>query len=97
MVFFGPHQDAIAIAKQAIQRKDASLYLETAQVDPKSVLEAIRQVGSERVLFGTDATYYGKEHYARYEPMIDLLRKELDASDLANVFHKNAERIFRLN
>jgi predicted TIM-barrel fold metal-dependent hydrolase len=97
MVFFGPHEDAIAIVKQAMQQKDADLYLETAQVDPKSVLEAIREVGSERVLFGTDATYYGKDHYSRYEPMIELLRKELNASDLANVLHKNAERLFRIN
>lgn len=97
MVFFGPHEKAIQVAKQAIERQDANLYLETAQVDPESVLEAIRQVGSERVIFGTDATYYGKEHYSRYEPMIRLLRKELNDSDFANVFHKNAERIFKLN
>lgn len=96
MVFFGPHEEAIRIVKESLARKDANLYVETAQVEPSSALQAVRELGSEHVLFGTDATYYGKEHYARYEPMIRLLRKELSDSDFQNVFHRNAERLFNI-
>jgi predicted TIM-barrel fold metal-dependent hydrolase len=96
MGFLGPHGSAIAAVKEALTKKDAQLYLETSQADPAAVLQAIKELGSERVLFGTDATYYGKEHYEKYEALMARLQKELSAEDFAKVVRGNAERLFRL-
>ncbi len=96
MGFLGPHGSAIATVKEALTKKDAQLYLETSQADPEAVMQAITELGSERVLFGTDATYYGKEHYNKYEVMMARLQKELAAEDFAKVVRGNAERLFGL-
>jgi len=96
MGFFGQHKDAIAVVQESIDKGDALLYLETAQADPDAVLRAIRQFGSQRVLFGTDASYYGREHYSRYEALVRRLKARLAADDFANVMHANAERLFPL-
>jgi predicted TIM-barrel fold metal-dependent hydrolase len=96
MGFLGPHGSAIATVKQALTKGDAQLYLETSQADPAAVLQAIHELGSERVLFGTDATYYGKEHYEKYEVMMARLKNELAAEDFAKVVRGNAERLFGL-
>lgn len=96
MTFFGPHESAISVVKESLRKKDARLYLETAQAKTEDVLKAIRELGSERVLFGTDATYFGKQHYEKYEQLVDRLRRELSPADFANVMHKNAERLFPL-
>ncbi len=93
---FGPHELAIRIAEQAFKNQDAKLYLETAQVDPVSVLKAIRTIGSDHVLFGTDACYYGKNHYSSYEKLLDVLKKELKKEDLENVLSLNAKKMFKL-
>lgn len=96
MGFGRDHAHAIAVAKEALVKKDAQLYVETAQAEPAAVLDAIKQLGAERVLFGTDATYYGKEHYARYEKLIVLLKEKLTAEEYAQVMRGNAERLFKL-
>lgn len=96
MGFLGPHGSAIATVKEALTKKDAQLYLETSQADPAAVLQAIKELGSGRVLFGTDATYYGKEHYEKYEAMMARLKNELSAEDFAKVVRGNAKRLFGL-
>lgn len=97
MVFEGgPHGPAIDACRSALDTGDADLYLETAQADPAGVVDAVRAVGADRVLFGTDATYYGAEHYERYEPMVELLRRELPAGELRAVMGGNARRLFEL-
>jgi uncharacterized protein len=96
MGFGRDHAHAIAVAKEALTKKDAQLYVETAQAEPEAVLDAIKQLGADRVLFGTDATYYGKEHYARYEKLVALLKEKLAAKDYAKVMRGNAERLFKL-
>lgn len=82
--------------QQALKNQDAKLYLETSEVDPASVLKAIRTAGSDHVLFGTDACYYGKNHYASYEKLIEVLQSELKKEDLENVLSGNARRLFNL-
>ncbi len=96
MGFGGQHQASIDVVKQAIQKKNALLYLGTAQADPKAVVKAVKELGSPYVMFGTDATYFGMNHYDRYKPMVELLQKELSAADFANVMRRNAKRVFAL-
>ncbi|MBI4427860.1 MAG: amidohydrolase family protein [Ignavibacteriales bacterium] len=96
MVFFGPHGDAIDVVKESMTKGDAQLYLETAQAKPEDIVRAVKTLGSERVLFGTDATYYGKEHYTKYESMVRQLKAELSPRDFANVMRENAKGLFKL-
>lgn len=96
MGFLGPHQSAIAVVKEALKKGDAQLFLETSQADPTEVLRAIKELGSDRVLFGTDATYYGEAHYEKYEALMTRLQKELAVEDFAKVVRGNAERLFKL-
>jgi uncharacterized protein len=91
---FGPHESAIRIAAEALKNKDAQLYLETSQVDPNSVLKAIQTVGADHVLFGTDACYYGKNHYASYQKLIEVLKGELKKEDAEKVLSGNAKKLF---
>lgn len=97
MGFGTDHEEAVSCVEQSIKSKDANLYLETAQADPAKVLAAIKRVGSKRVLFGTDATYYGKQHYDFYVPLMDSLRSKLKPAELNDVLHANAERLFKLS
>lgn len=96
MGFGRDHAHALAVAKEALAKRDAQLYLETAQAEPEAVIEAVRTLGSERILFGTDATYYGRNHYARYEALLGRLRSELSADDYSNIVRRNAERLFKV-
>ena len=96
MVAFGPHEPAIIVAKEALTKRDADLYLETSQAHPDAVIRAIQELGSDRVLFGSDATYYGKNHYDRYVKLIERLQKELNAEQFNAVMNGNARKIFGL-
>ena len=96
MGFLGPHQDAIAIVKKSIEQKDAQLYLETSQAEPAAVLQAVKELGAGYVLFGTDATYYGKEHYEKYVDLVNLLRTNLSEEEFVRVMRENAIKLFRL-
>ena len=87
------HREAVAAVLQSVRQKDADLYLETAQMDPASVLSVLAAVGPDRVLFGTDATYYGRRHYETYRPLLEALRSH---GALRKVAHENAVRLFRL-
>jgi uncharacterized protein len=96
MGFFGPHERAIQVAARSRKNRDAKIYLETSQVDVSSVLLAVKQLGSSAVLFGTDATYYGRNHYSRYQNLLNSLRQNLTREEYFDVTAGNAIRIFRL-
>jgi predicted TIM-barrel fold metal-dependent hydrolase len=96
MGFFASHNPAIQAAAHAKQNHDALLFLETAQVEPSAVLDAIKTLGSDFVLFGTDATYYGREHYAKYQKLLESLQKNLSAEDYRKVTSENATLLFHL-
>lgn len=95
--FYASHVPAVEVVKDSIARHNARLYLETAQVKPDDVLVMIREVGADHVVFGTDATYFGADHYAHYEDTIHLLREKLSADDFRKVVHDNAVIIFSLS
>ncbi len=96
MGFLGPHHDATAAVKEALAKKNADLYLETSQADPVAVLQAVAEVGADRILFGTDATYYGREHYEKYLIMVGQLQQKLQKSDFDKIMQTNATKLFRL-
>jgi hypothetical protein len=95
--FQGPHEPAMEAAETALRDGSAQLWLETAQLPPERAVEAVERVGPGRVLFGTDATFFGRGHYARYEPQLEALARALGAADLARVLGGNARSLFRLD
>lgn len=94
--FQGPHEPAMAAAEAALADGSANLWLETAQLPPEVALEAVERVGAGRVLFGTDATFYGRGHYARYGPLLEAFARELGEEDRARILNGNARALFRL-
>lgn len=92
----GPHGPAIEAAREARRAGSALLHLETAQADPAAVLEAVERVGADRVLFGTDATYFGRHHYEEYRTMLERMRHALGADDRRRILYENALSLFRL-
>ncbi len=94
--FGGPHAPAMAVVEEALSDRSADLWLETSQLPPEVALEAVERVGAERVLFGTDATFFGTGHYARYRPLLDALKSGLPTEAVARVLHGNALELFRL-
>jgi predicted TIM-barrel fold metal-dependent hydrolase len=90
------HEEAVRVVEESIRQGDARLYLETAQVEAEAALALVRRVGADRVLFGTDATYFGTDHYVRYAALVRLLAQALTPEEFAQVMRGNAERLFRL-
>ena len=86
----------IAVVEKSLAAGEANLYVETSQTPVEWIVEAVRRLGEDRVLFGTDATYYGAAHFATYAPVVSRLRRELSAPALAAVMGGNARRLFRL-
>lgn len=97
MGFGGPYEPSIREVEEALRTGDADLYLETAQAPVEAVLDALRRVGAARVLFGTDATYFGRGHYERYQALRAALAGSLDPDDLDRVMGGNARDLFRLH
>lgn len=97
MGFDDEHDVAITTAKAAFDKGDAQLYLETSQADPDSVMDAIETLGVDRVLFGSDATYFGANHYRHYEDQIKRLSSKLTPAEFEKVVHGNAVRLFNLH
>lgn len=96
MGFLGPHEGAISVVEESIRDGDAQLYLETAQADPQMVVQAVRELGAERVLFGSDATYYGDKHYEEYRGLIETLKDSLSEEEFELVIRGNAKSLFRI-
>lgn len=98
---------AIETARQA-----PNIYLDTSWVPSEKVIKAVREIGYERVLFGTDAPVASffktgdHEHYDHYflynaiplqqPPFIRTIHRELSLVEYEHVMYLNAKRIYRL-
>ena len=99
------NEEGINVVEQALKNKDANLYLETSWTKPETVVEAIKRVGADRVIWGTDAPIgdYGENSTReRYIDNINLVKNALkkefgeNAKDIENkIFYENAEKLFK--
>ena len=99
------NQDGINAVKDSLSKKDANLYLETSWTKPETVVKAIKEVGADRVLFGTDAPigdfneFANKTKYYEYVNSVqNAIRSEFkEKADevIEKVFYKNAEGLFK--
>ena len=85
---------AIQTVARALEAGDADLYLGTGRATPEMVLRAVRELGAERVLFGTATADSGKAYGERNRAVVGLLEEELGAVELARVLGGNAVRLF---
>ena len=99
------NREGIDVVEQSLRNKDANLYLETSWAKPEAVIEAIKRVGPDRVIWGTDAPIgdYGENsNRERYIDNINVLKNAIrnefgkDAEKIENkVFYENAEKLFK--
>jgi predicted TIM-barrel fold metal-dependent hydrolase len=73
-----------------------NLYGDTTWVDPASALKAVRECGSDKIMFGTDAPIDGVDTYEKYEELIEYLSETLTEEEFANVFYNTAKELFKL-
>lgn len=85
------HGNVIYIdASIGVARRHPNVWLETSGM-PMSVkiLEAVRTIGSERVLYGSDGPWH--------EPKVEQLKVQLaglEPHDLENVMHRSSQKLF---
>ncbi|MBI4854783.1 MAG: amidohydrolase family protein [Acidobacteria bacterium] len=96
MGFNTSHEEAINVAQEAKNKKDALIYLEISHVPVQEILKAIKTVGADRVIFGTDATYYGRNHYDTYLGPLKTIKGAISATEFQQFIHNNAVEIFHL-
>ncbi len=82
-------------AIELINQSD-NVYGDTCEVQHANVLQAINECGSEKILFGTDAIVHGIDTYARYLPLIDLIRRNFGREQADNVLFRNCQKLFDL-
>jgi len=87
---------ALDVAVHARRQENAELYLDTSHADADGVRLAVRSLGAQYVLFGSDALSYGDAHLPRHIALLDELRKTLPSNEFKQVAGENAVRLFRL-
>jgi predicted TIM-barrel fold metal-dependent hydrolase len=94
MVHMGMNSDnteAVSVIKNS-----TNIYGDTCIVKHENVLNAIRECGSDKILFGTDSTVNGIDTYERYLPLIDKINNTFSEKDALNVLGLNCMTIFNL-
>ncbi|MGH7965559.1 MAG: amidohydrolase family protein [Candidatus Binatia bacterium] len=103
--YLGPQEGRRRAAEHA--REQSNLYLETSWCQSQTILQLVKEVGPDRVLFGSDASVDGPHHYCRRPPNIEgketyntgllSLIRALGPESTRKVMGDNARRLFGLN
>jgi hypothetical protein len=85
------HGNAVYInAAIDIAERRPNVYLETSGMPMHTkIAEAVRRVGTERVMYGSDAPFH--------HPAVEILRVQvsgLDSAELEDVLHRSGRRLF---
>lgn len=80
-------------AMEVVNKYD-NVYGDTCRVSPGSVVKAIQNCGSEKVLFGTDSIVDGINTYKAYHEIMYKLDRYLSTEEQENLYYKNTCRIF---
>jgi len=89
-------REMLDVARQARRAGDANLYVDTSHATQAEVRQAVEALGSDRVLYGTNAIAFGDTHVPRHIALLDELRQALAPADYQQVTANNALRLFRL-
>lgn len=95
------HRNAIQIVKSALDKKDANLYLETSWAEPEAIVEAISEIGADRIMFGSDAPIDKLCNQEAYAQEIEKIKKAISekfgdkAEEIINkIFYQNSKNLF---
>jgi len=92
------HLDLISDNKKAIDfiSKTKNIYGDSTWVKTSSIIRAIKECGSDKIIFGTDNPIDGIDTYMKYQDMISTIKDTFSQSDCDNFFYKNAVKLFLL-
>lgn len=103
--YLGPEEGRWRAAEHA--REQPNLYLESSWCRADQVIRFVKEVGAHRVLFGSDASVDGSQHYRRQPPNVEgretynegllHLVRALDPEDARLVMGDNARQLFRIH
>jgi predicted TIM-barrel fold metal-dependent hydrolase len=89
--------EAVAVVERSARQRDALLLLATGIAAAADVVAAVRALGGDRVLYGSDATVLGEQHARHCLATLDELRRALPPDTFARITQENARRVFRLH
>jgi predicted TIM-barrel fold metal-dependent hydrolase len=97
------NQDGIQTVKEALNKGDANLFLEVSWSKPETIVKAIKEVGPDRVLWGSDAPFTEDRNGQQisYQQRVNEVKKAIQKGFPANsfeiidkVFYRNSEALF---
>jgi predicted TIM-barrel fold metal-dependent hydrolase len=88
--------EAIDVVSRAWQREDARLYLCCGRATADELLAAVKALGAQRVVYGSEAPRLGPRHAEHYQALLDRLQESLVPEQFAQVTGRNAAELFRL-
>lgn len=96
------NNEGISVAQKALRQKDANLYVDVSWTKPETVIHAIKKLGADRVLFGTDSPlgkFINREDYAKNIAEIkQAIKAEFNPRQaeviINKVFYANANELF---
>jgi uncharacterized protein len=94
MVHMGMNTDnseAISLIKNS-----SNILGDTCVVKHENVIRAIKECGSEKIIFGSDAVVNGIDTYERYLPLIEKIKESFSDKEVADVLGFNSKRLFNL-
>jgi predicted TIM-barrel fold metal-dependent hydrolase len=94
MVHMGMNSDnseAIHLIKNS-----PNVYGDTCDVSHENVIKAIRECGSGRILFGSDAVVKGVDTYIEYMHLIEKIKETFSEDEAAKVLGLNTMTLFNL-
>lgn len=88
--------EAVAMVERSVRQFDALLLLATGIAASAEIQAAVRTLGSDRILYGSDATVLGEQHAHHCRTTLEMLREALPADAFLRITQGNARRLFRL-
>lgn len=92
MGLYTNNKEAIELIKQL-----PNLYGDTTWVKVRRLEKAISKLGSEKILFGTDAIVGGIDTYNKYQKTFDLINNHCMPEEAENIYFRNAIKLFNLD
>ncbi|MDT8402554.1 MAG: amidohydrolase family protein [Bacteroidales bacterium] len=77
-----------------IIRNNDNIFGDTCEVKSDNVIKAIRECGSKKILFGTDAVVHGIDTYERYMILVEHIRNVFSKEEVENVLFRNCMRLY---
>jgi predicted TIM-barrel fold metal-dependent hydrolase len=85
------NSDAISLI-----RNSSNIYGDTCVVNHENIIKAIKECGSNKILFGTDSIVNGIDTYQKYIPLIKKINETFAENETAEVLGLNCMTIFNL-